>query len=297
MMKADRMRARFKEICFSEEIANMVVTPDALSAKIAEKLGFTNISSAGYGTAASRLAMPDRGIADFGLMCDNTREIVNAVNIPVFADGDTGYGDVENVQRLIRAYEDMGVAGVFLEDQTWPKRCGHMDGKTVIPTKQMVTKLKAAVAARRHADFMIMSRTDAYAVYGLDAAIERTKIYHAAGVDLGFVEAPKEKTDLQKITTSLPDEPIVLNQIENGKTPLLTNEEAQALGFSLVVHPTVLTYTQTYAVSHVLQDMLHNGSTAQDLRQMVTFPEFNRFIGLDEVNDIEEKYAAEEITL
>ena len=297
MNKAARMRKAFKEMCFSGDLVNMVVAPNALSAKIAEKTGFKAIFQAGYATSADRLAQPDRGIADFGLMSDSAREIINAVNIPVFIDADTGYGDEQNIERLVHVYENMGAAGLFIEDQTWPKRCGHMDGKTIISEEAMVSKIQAAVNARQHDDFLIMSRTDAYAVTGLQSAIDRSRHYHEAGADLAFVEAPKTKDDLQKVADSFPDVPVMANMIENGKTPLLSNEEIHEMGFTIAIHPNVLVYTTTYSTEKLLRDMVELGTTERQIDKMVTFPQFNHFIGLDDVNALEEKFATAPIEL
>ncbi len=297
MNKAARMRKAFKEMCFSGDLVNMVVAPNALSAKIAEKTGFKAIFQAGYATSADRLAQPDRGIADFGLMSDSAREIINAVNIPVFIDADTGYGDEQNIERLVHVYENMGAAGLFIEDQTWPKRCGHMDGKTIISEEAMVSKIQAAVNARQHDDFLIMSRTDAYAVTGLQSAIDRSRHYHEAGADLVFVEAPKTKDDLQKVADSFPDVPVMANMIENGKTPLLSNEEIHEMGFTIAIHPNVLVYTTTYSTEKLLRDMVELGTTERQIDKMVTFPQFNHFIGLDDVNALEEKFATAPIEL
>lgn len=297
MTKGDKMRASFKQMCFSDDLVNMVVAPDALSAKIAERTGFKAIFQAGYATAASKLAQPDRGIADFGLMSDSAREIINAVNIPVFIDADTGYGDEQNIERLVHVYENMGAAGLFIEDQTWPKRCGHMNGKSIVSEDVMVNKLKAAVNAREYDDFLIMSRTDAYAVSGLNEAIERTQHYHEAGADLVFIEAPKTKKDMQVVADSFPDVPVMANMIENGKTPLMTNKEIHEMGFSIAIHPNVLIYTQTFAAERLLKDMVNLGTTKNQMDKMVTFPEFNDFIGLDDINNIEQKYATTPINL
>ncbi|ANZ60842.1 isocitrate lyase/PEP mutase family protein [Secundilactobacillus paracollinoides] len=297
MTKADRMRAAFKEMCFSGDLVNLVVAPDALSAKIAERSGFKAIFQAGYATSANKLAQPDRGIADFGLMSNSAREIINAVDIPVFIDADTGYGDEQNIARLVRVYENMGAAGLFIEDQTWPKRCGHMDGKTIVPEDVMISKLKAAVNARQHDDFLIMSRTDAYAVTGLQSAIDRSRHYHEAGADLVFVDAPKTKADMQKVADSFPDVPVMANMIENGKTPLMTNDEIHDMGFSIAVHPNVLVYTEAFATERLLKDMVTLGTTKNQMDQMVTFPQFNKFIGLDDINALEQKYATAPIQL
>lgn len=273
----------------------MVVAPDSLAAKVAQQQGFKAIFAAGYATSASNLAMPDRGLADFGIMMNKCREIVNAVDIPVFADADTGYGDLANVRRTVRSYEAIGAAGFFLEDQTWPKRCGHMAGKSVVPQAEMVAKIAAAAAARQHDDFLIMSRTDARAVYDLETAIARSQAYHAAGADLVFIEAPRSVAELKQIAAAFPDVPLMANMIEDGATPLLSSTELQELGFSIVVHPTALTYAQTYADEQVLHELATTGTTMQSKAAMVTFDRFNQFVGLDEVNQLEARYAPEQM--
>ncbi|MFT8930637.1 MAG: isocitrate lyase/PEP mutase family protein [Sporolactobacillus sp.] len=289
-MKADRMRAQFNDLMHGTDIVSMVACPDSLSARIAEKTGFKALFQAGYTTSASELAMPDRGVADFGIMVNRAREIVNTVTIPVFADADTGYGSVRNVVRTVRCYESIGVAGLFLEDQQWPKRCGHMDGKSVIPADEMVAKIRAAAAARTHRDFLIMSRTDARAVYDLDEAIRRSRAYHQAGADLVFIEAPQSKDELKVIAAAFPDVPLMANMIEHGKTPLMTADELQELGFRIMVHPTALAYAQTYAEQHLLQELYEKKTTAGCMDRLVPFDQFNAFIGLDEVNALEANY-------
>lgn len=290
--KASRMRAAFKQMCFSGDLVSMVVAPDALTARIAESVGFKAIFSAGYATSAARLARPDRGIADFGLMADNAREIVNAVNIPVFVDGDTGYGDEENIARMVRVYENLGAAGLFIEDQVWPKRCGHMDGKAVVSKEEGIRRVAAAAAARRHDDFLIMSRTDAYATYGLDEAIERTRAYHEAGADLCFIEAPQTREDMERIPKLFTDAPLMANMIESGKTPLMTDEEIHAAGYTIGVHPCGIVYTEAYAAHRLLDDMQRfGGDIKADLDQMIAFPKFNEFVGLSEINELEQRFA------
>ncbi|MFC6169524.1 isocitrate lyase/PEP mutase family protein [Loigolactobacillus jiayinensis] len=297
MKKFTQMRQQFRQAVFGEQVVNMVVAPDSLAAKVAQQQGFKAIFAAGYATSASNLAMPDRGIADFGIMLNKCREIVNAVDIPVFADADTGYGDLANVQRTVRNYEAIGAAGLFLEDQTWPKRCGHMAGKSVVPQAEMVAKIKTAAAARRHDDFLIMSRTDARAVYDLDTAIARSKAYHAAGADLVFIEAPRSVAELKQIAAAFPEVPLMANMIEDGATPLLSSSELQQLGFSIVVHPTALTYAQTYADEQVLHELATQGTTSQSKAAMVTFDRFNQFVGLDQVNQLEARYAPEQMLI
>lgn len=295
MKKFNQMRQQFQQAVFGTQVVNMVVAPDSLAAKVAQQQGFKAIFAAGYATSASNLAMPDRGLADFGIMLNKCREIVNAVDIPVFADADTGYGDLANVRRTVRSYEAIGAAGLFLEDQTWPKRCGHMAGKSVVPQAEMVAKIEAAAAARQHDDFLIMSRTDARAVYDLETAIARSQAYHAAGADLVFIEAPRSVAELKQIAAAFPDVPLMANMIEDGATPILSSTELQELGFSIVVHPTALTYAQTYADEQVLHELATAGTTMQSKAAMVTFDRFNQFVGLDEVNQLEARYAPEQM--
>lgn len=293
MQKFDQLRKKFdKAVHTDNQITNMIVTPDSLSARIAEKLGFKAIFAAGYATSASNLAMPDRGIADFSIMLNKCREIVNAVNIPVFADADTGYGDLDNIRRTVRSYESIGAAGLFLEDQKWPKRCGHMAGKSVESTEVLVEKIKTAVKSRKNQDFLIMSRTDARAVYGLKEAIERSQQYLKAGADLIFIEAPQSIAELREIAAAFPKTPLMANMIEGGATPMLTSGELRKLGFRIVVHPTALTYAHTYATEELLSTLKKKGTTVTEQDKMLTFDRFNNFIGLDKVNHREQQYSA-----
>lgn len=293
MLKNEQMRYQFKTQVMSGHIVRMVVAPDALAAKIAEQSGAQAIFTAGYATSASTLAMPDRGISDFGMALERCREIINATNIPVFADADTGYGDLDNVRRTVENYEAIGACGIFIEDQVWPKRCGHMAGKKVEPTEVLEAKIRAAKAARKHDDFLIMSRTDARAVYGLANAIDRSRRYQAAGADLIFIEAPQSVAELEQIHAAFPDTPLMANMIEGGKTPLTTAEDLERLGFNIVVHPTAMTYTQAYAEEQLLQTLQRDGTTTAAEGQMITFNKFNQFVGLDQVNTREAQYAPE----
>lgn len=295
MLKNDRMRHQFKTDVMCGHIVRMMVAPDALAAKIAQSCGAKAVFSAGYATSASALAMSDRGISDFGFALERCREIINAVDIPVFADADTGYGDLENVKRTVACYEAIGAAGIFIEDQVWPKRCGHMDGKKVEPTEVLEAKISAAKAARKHDDFLIMSRTDARAVYGLDDAIERSRRYKAAGADLIFIEAPQSSDELEQIHEAFPDTPMMANMIEDGKTPLTKTEDLERLGFNIVVHPNAMTYTQTYAEEQLVKTLQRDGTTKAYKDHMITFPKFNEFVGLDQVNARDAMYAPEKM--
>ncbi|MBW1605867.1 oxaloacetate decarboxylase [Lactobacillus sp. Sy-1] len=286
-------RAAFKHLIYDSKILSMAVAPDALAAKIAEQTGFKAVFVAGYATSASTLGLPDRGILDFGQMLQKLKEIIDAVNIPVFVDGDTGYGDIENVARTVRCYEAAGAAGIFLEDQVWPKRCGHMAGKSVVPAAELAAKIKMASAARRHDDFLIMSRTDARQMNGLQNAIDRSKLYQHSGADMVFIEAPQSKAELATIAAEFPDTPLMANMIEDGATPMLPIEELEAMGYSFVVHPTALTYANAYADKAVLKELHDLGRTDKTKQHMVTFNDFNQLVGLDSLNDLEKRYSAQ----
>ncbi|KRL44458.1 isocitrate lyase/PEP mutase family protein [Lacticaseibacillus manihotivorans] len=292
MTKADLMRKTFKDMVFSDQIIRMLVAPDALGAKVAQHAGADAIFAAGYATSAANLAMPDRGLADFGEMLEKCRQIVNATTVPVFADADTGYGDLSNVRRTVQSYEQIGAAGLFLEDQTWPKRCGHMDNKSVEPTEVLEAKIRTAKAARKHDDFLIMSRTDARAVYDLDEAIARSKRYQAAGADMVFIEAPRNLDELTKIHEAFPNTPLMANMIEGGKTPLTDTAKLRDLGFRIVVYPTAMTYARAFADEQLVETLIQTGSTKSYEDRMITFDKFNHFVGLDQVNAREAQYDA-----
>ncbi|MGY0836730.1 isocitrate lyase/PEP mutase family protein [Aerococcus urinaeequi] len=293
MLKNEKMRKQFKDHIYSGKAIQLPVAPDALAAKIAEKLGFDAVFSAGYATSASAFAMPDRGITDFGKSLERTRDIINAVNIPVFADADTGYGDLENVRRTVENYEAIGAAGIFIEDQVWPKRCGHMSGKQVEPTETLEEKIKVAVATRKNDDFLIMSRTDARTVYDLEEAIERSRRYKSAGADLIFIESPRSFEEFEDVHKALPDTFMMANMIEGGLTPLTKTSELEKLGFNIIVYPTALTYAQAYTEKNLLQTLRNEGTTRNYQDKMITFDEFNEFIGLDDVNQCDAAYAPE----
>lgn len=293
MLKNERMRQTFKNEVQSGHIIRMMVAPDALAARICESLGSKALFSAGYATSASSLAMPDRGITDFGVSLKRTQEIIDAVNIPVFADADTGYGDVDNVRRTVENYEAIGAAGLFIEDQVWAKRCGHMSGKQVVSTEVLEEKIKVAANTRKHDNFLIMSRTDARSVYDLNEAIHRSERYKAAGADLIFIESPQSYEELVTIHEAFLDTPLMANMIEDGLTPLIDAKELEKLGFNIVTYPTALTYAQSYAEEQLIKCLNRDGTTKGYKDHMITFPKFNEFIGLEQVNKQDAIYAPE----
>lgn len=291
MEKYNQLRKKFKKMMFGGHLVNMVVVPDVLAAKIAEQEGYDALFVAGYAASADLLGMPDRGILDFGQQLDQLHRVCEAVDVPVFADADTGYGDTENVKRTVQAFEQAGAVGLFLEDQVWPKRCGHMANKQVEPTEVLEGKLKAAVSARQNDNFLIMSRTDARQSYGLDEAINRSKRYHAAGSDMIFIEAPQSKAELQKVAKTFPDVPLMANMIEGGATPLTSAQELDEMGYSILVHPNDLTYVDSYADRMLLHELKTTGKTTESQKRMIEFPEFNQMVGLDKLNALDQKYS------
>jgi 2,3-dimethylmalate lyase len=276
-----------------ENKSKIIVLPgvfDALSARIAEQVGFEAMFQTGYGSSAALLGMPDFGFLNAGETVDNARRIIRAVSVPVLVDADTGYGNPLNVWRIVRDLESVGAAGIFLEDQIWPKRCGHMAGKDVISKDDYMPKLKAALEARRSKDFVIVARTDARAPIGLGEAIERGKAYRKAGADVIFVEAPTSIQELKKVADEI-DAPLVANMIEDGVTPNLPASELLKLGYRVAVYPLSGLYSATYAMREVFEELKKSGATKQTRKMMVTFKDFNRFIDLQKYTDLEKRYS------
>jgi methylisocitrate lyase len=279
----------FKKLMLDEEILVMPGCHDALSAKIIESVGFKAVTMGGYAASAASLAKPDVSLLTLTEYVNIARNIVQAVDIPLFVDGDTGHGNVTNVQRTVRVFENAGVAGLFIEDQVFPKRCGHMEGKQIIPTLEMVAKIKAAVDARVDENLVIMARTDAIAVSGIDEAIERGNRYAEAGADLIFVEAPTSKEEMMRINREI-NAPMNAIQIEGGKTPLLTVKELEKLGFNVVVYPNVTVYATAWALRQLWEGLKKNGSTKHWQDNIIPFDEFNTLVGLDKIRELESYY-------
>jgi methylisocitrate lyase len=279
----------FKKLMHDEEILVMPGCHDALSAKIIESVGFKAVTMGGYAASAASLAKPDVSLLTLTEYVNIARNIVQAVDIPLFVDGDTGHGNVTNVQRTVRVFENAGVAGLFIEDQVFPKRCGHMEGKQIIPALEMVAKIKAAVDARVDEDLVIMARTDAIAVSGIDEAIERGNRYAEAGADLIFVEAPTSKEEMMRINREI-NAPMNAIQIEGGKTPLLTVKELEELGFNVVVYPNVTVYATAWALRQLWEGLKKNGSTKHWQDNIIPFDEFNTLVGLDKIRELESYY-------
>jgi 2,3-dimethylmalate lyase len=266
---------------------------DALSARLVEQAGFDVVYMTGFGSTASLIGRPDVGLLTGTEMIDNARRIVAAVDVPVIADADTGYGNAINVVRTVQAYEQAGVAGIHLEDQVMPKKCGHMSGKAVIGPEEMAGKIRAAVAARRDPDFLLIARTDAAAVEGLDAAIARARLFADAGADVLFVEAPTSEADIEQVTAQLRDlAPLVFNWTEGGRTLGLSLARIPELGFSLVLFPLGTMLAATAGMRSLLATLRADGTPATALADMPSFDEFTELVGLPEVRELERRFGS-----
>ena len=284
-------RARLRELLAGPK---PVVAPgayDALSARLVEQAGFGVVYMTGFGSTASLIGRPDVGLLTGTEMIDNARRIVAAVDVPVIADADTGYGNAVNVVRTVQGYEQAGVAGIHLEDQVMPKKCGHMSGKAVIGVDEMVGKIRAAVAARRDPDLLLIARTDAAAVDGLAAAIARGRAYADAGADLLFVEAPTSEDDIATVAAELHGvAPLVFNWAEGGRTPPLSLDRIAELGFSLVLFPIGTLLAATAGIRALLATLRTDGTPAAALPGLPTFDGFTDLIGLPEIRDLERRF-------
>ena len=254
---------------------------DALTARIAARVGFDIVFISGYSVSAARLGEPDFGFLTQTEMADTARAVCRVSRAPVIVDADTGYGNALNVMRTVRDLQEAGAAGIFLEDQVWPKKCGHMAGKRVVETSEHVAKIRAAVDARGERDLFVVARTDARQPLGLEAAIERCLAYKEAGADALFVEAPQSIEELERVAEALPA-PLVANMIERGATPQLTRAELRELGYALIVCPLAALFAAARAVQDVLTELRERETTAAAIDRMLTFDDFNTLVGLED---------------
>lgn len=266
---------------------------DALSAKIAARAGFEVLFITGYSLSATLLGEPDFGILTQTEVVGAAQRICAVVDTPVIVDADTGYGNAINVIRTVEDLLRVGAAGIFLEDQVWPKRCGHMKGKHVIPLDEHLKKLKAALDAKGTSDFFIVARTDARQTLGLDEAIERGIAFKEAGADAVFIEAPESKEEMQKIARQVPG-PLVANMLERGVTPLMGPKELKDLGFELIVWPLAPLYSVAKSLTDVYTTLRRDGSTLAILEKLMPFNEFNEIVGLKEKYALDSKYKTQE---
>lgn len=285
MNKAEMIRRSLKE-------KGQLIMPgvyDALSTKIASQTGFEVIFITGYSLAATMLGEPDFGILTQTEMLSAAQRICSATDLPVIVDADTGYGNAINVIRTVDELIRIGAGGMFLEDQVWPKRCGHMKGKQVIPLEEQLKKLHAAAEAKKNRDFFIVARTDARQSLGLSEAITRGIAFKQTGADAVFIEAPENKEEMREISRNVPG-PLVANMLERGVTPLMGPRELHDLGFDLVVWPLAPLYAVAKSLNEVYGRLRRDGTTIGILDRLMPFDEFNRIVGLEEKYQLDEKY-------
>ena len=263
---------------------------DTLSAKMAERVGFGLAFVSGYAVSATFIGEPDFGLLTQSEIIDRAHRICRSVQIPIIVDADTGYGNPLNVARTVRELIDAGAAGCFLEDQQWPKRCGHMRGKRVVPHEEYIGKIRAAVDTKGDADFFIVARTDAIAAVGVDESVARAEAAKAVGADATFIEAPRSLEELAEVGRRAP-KPTVANMIEQGRTPVLPQEQLAELGFELILYPLTGLYASAKALETVYGQLRADGTTAGHESQLIAFERFNDLIGVDEKYAQAEKYS------
>jgi 2-methylisocitrate lyase-like PEP mutase family enzyme len=264
---------------------------DGLSARLVEEAGFEAAYLSG-GALARSMGVPDIGLATMSEVIERAAQVVAAVKIPVIADADTGYGNAVNLVRSVREFERTGVAAIHIEDQITPKRCGHLDGKEVIPLAEMEKKLQAALASRSDPDFLIIARTDARGVHGFDDAINRGRAFAKLGVDAIFVEAPQSEAELEEIPRALPDVPLLVNVFKGGKTPMLPVERLQQMGYRIAIYPSETQRAAIHAMRQALGLLKREGTTEKMDDALTTFKERDKVVGLDEWQQLEKQYMA-----
>lgn len=263
---------------------------DLISTRLADTMGFECLYMTGYGATASYLGLPDAGIATYTQMLDRARTMAEASATPLIADADTGYGGLLNVHHTVRGYEAAGVAGIQIEDQEYPKKCGHTPGRRVVPLSDMVNKIKVAVDARRDPDFLIVARTDARTDLGLDEAIRRGQAFAEAGADIVFVESPESAEEFERVGREI-DAPLLANMVEQGRSPLLAPDALTGYGFTMAIHPGAGFMAAAEAVKRVYAHLLEHRTTRGMPQPLYSFEEMNKLMGFDEVWDFDRKWA------
>ncbi|MFH1137863.1 MAG: isocitrate lyase/PEP mutase family protein [Pseudomonadota bacterium] len=280
-----------KTLLEQDELIQAPGAYDALTAKIIQAQGFPAVYMTGYGVSVSMLGLPDLGFLTMTEMVENAGRMADAVSIPLIADADTGYGNPMNVFRAVREYEKAGVAAIQIEDQVWPKRCGHMAGKNVIEAEDMAAKIRAAVDARSSPDFVIIARTDALAVHGLDEAVRRAELYRAAGADVLFVEAPRTREEMAEIPRRLPGFPLLINMAP--LTPNLPAGELRDMGYRLAIYPGLCLAAAISAVTEEAQRLGNTGRQRDFSDWIQSFGALNDWLEAPKYTAMEQKYKSE----
>ena len=262
---------------------------DGISARVANSLGFPALYMTGYGVVASALGVPDAGTATYTEMLDRVRMIASAVRVPFIADGDTGYGGLLNVDRTVRGYAAAGAAGIQIEDQEFPKKCGHTEFRRVIPAQDAVMKIRVAVDARPDKSFLIVARTDARYAHGIDDALRRAEMFLSAGADVLFVESPESLEEMRRVAETFRGAPLLANMVEGGRTPYLSTSELEAMGFKIALFPG----TGFLAAAHALRAAyahLQSAGTSTGGPPLYPFSEMNKLMGFPSVHAFEAKW-------
>jgi 2-methylisocitrate lyase-like PEP mutase family enzyme len=284
--KRTRFRQRLSE-------PGLIVAPgvfEMISARMADRMGFDTLYMTGYGAVASYLGLPDAGMATYTDMVSRAGAIAQGTESPLIADGDTGYGGLLNVAHTVRGYEAAGVTGIQLEDQEFPKKCGHTPGRRVIPMADMAKKIKVACEARESPDFLIVARTDARTTLGLDEALRRAEAYCNAGADILFVESPETPEEMAKIAQTF-DKPTLINVVEGGRTPLFSKQELEQMGFKMAIYPGSAFLAMGQALENVYGALKRDGSTLSVKDQLYNFEAFSKLMGFEAVWDFDRKHA------
>jgi 2-methylisocitrate lyase-like PEP mutase family enzyme len=263
---------------------------DMVSLRLADSFGFDALYMTGFGTVASHLGLPDAGLATYSDMQGRVRAMAGMARAPLIADGDTGYGGLLNVRHTVQGYEQAGAAAIQLEDQEFPKKCGHTPGRRVIPAEDMVRKIRVAVEARTSKDFLVIARTDARTALGLDEALRRAEAYAKAGADILFVESPESEEEMRRIGQAF-HLPLVANMVERGRTPVLTRPELEALGYRLAIFPVTALLAAVQAMAGVYAHLQATGSSAGTAVSLHDFGDLTKLMGFEDVWEFERRHA------
>ncbi len=285
--RAFAARVRRRELTIAPGVFDMI------SLRVADRQGHAALYMTGYGTVASHLGLPDAGLAGFADLCERARLMASAAITPLIADVDTGFGGLLNVAHTVRGYEAAGVAAIQIEDQMFPKKCGHTPGRKVVPTGEMVRKIEVACATRCDLDFLIIARTDARTEHGIDAAISRARAYRAAGADVIFVEAPESAAEFAQIAASV-DAPLVANMVEGGRSPLLSVATLRELGYAIAIYPGSGFLAATAALEAIYRELLDTGTTVGASTPLFPLAGMHRLMGFEEVWDFDRRWAEDE---
>ena len=273
--------------------AGLIVAPgvyEMVSLRLADRMNFDALYMTGYGTVASLLGLPDAGLATYTEMIGRVSAMAGMAKTPLIADGDTGYGGLLNVRHTVRGYEAAGAVAIQLEDQEFPKKCGHTPGRRVIPMKDMVKKIEVAVASRTDPHFKIIARTDARTTLGLDEALKRGEAYARAGADILFIESPETREEMMQIGKTFPNHPLIANMVEKGRTPVLSKTELEQLGYKIAIFPVTALLASVQAMTQVYEHFKSSGSSVQNPVELYDFGELSKLMGFEDVWEFEKRF-------